>query len=156
MPKFSGNDTVLRAAYPHRTRIAARWNDLDVFGHVNNAIYYEYFDSVINGYLIEAGGNNPSTDGTMQFCVENRCQYYRELGFPQTIEAGLRVAKLGTSSVCYDLALFAENTPEPVALGYFVHVFVARTDRQPVPIPTPLRDALRHLLVEPTTANRLD
>lgn len=148
MSEFPDHLNEARGSYPYLVSLSSRWNDLDVFGHVNNAIYYEYFDSVINMYLVEEGGNDPKADGTMQFCVENRCRYYREMGFPERIDVGLRVAKLGKTSVCYDLALFIAGVPEPTALGYFVHVFVDRTHRRPVPIPAPLRDALARLLVD--------
>ncbi|MBN79151.1 MAG: thioesterase [Planctomycetaceae bacterium] len=146
MSEFPDHLNETRGRYPYLTSLASRWNDLDLFGHVNNAIYYEYFDSAINRYLMEVGGNDPLTDGTMQFCVENRCRYYREMGFPERITVGLRVAKLGKTSVGYDLALFAEGRNEPSALGHFVHVFVDRANRRPVAIPAALRDALARLL----------
>ncbi|MBB77109.1 MAG: thioesterase [Planctomycetaceae bacterium] len=152
MSEFPDHLNETRESYPYLVSIASRWNDIDVFGHVNNALYYEYFDSVINRYLVEVGGNDPKSDATMQFCVENRCRYYREMGFPEMIEAGLRVAKLGNSSVCYNLALFTAGTNDPSALGYFVHVFVDRGHRRPVPIPAPLRDALGRLLVDPRSS----
>ena len=148
MSEFPDHLNETRGSYPYLSPLASRWNDIDVFGHVNNALYYEYFDSAINRYLMEVGGNDPQADGTMQFCVENRCRYYREMRFPAKFEVGLRVAKLGKTSVCYDLALFTEGINEPSALGYFVHVFVDRANRRPVAIPAPLRDALARLAAD--------
>ena len=147
MPDRPANETDTRDQYPHGIPIATRWNDTDLFGHVNNAVYYEYFDSVIHRYLMEAGGNDPLRGETLQFCVENRCQYHRELSFPETVDARLRVAKLGRSSVCFELGLFTEANVAPAASGYFVHVFVDRSTHKPMPIPDPIRAALQRLLV---------
>lgn len=147
MPDNSGKAET-RDCYPHSLTLATRWRDIDVFGHVNNAVYYEYFDSIINRYLMETGGNDPVQDDCMQFCVENRCQYHRELSFPQQVDARLRVAKLGNSSVRYELALFTEGEDTPAATGYFVHVFVNRASREATPIPPDIRAALSELVVD--------
>ena len=134
-----------RAAYPHLLPIATRWKDNDVYGHVNNVEYYSYFDTVINTYLIKAGVLDIHHGAVIGLCVESQCKFLDSLAFPETIEAGLRVAKLGNSSVRYEIALFKQGVEAPAATGYFVHVFVAREGRRPTPLPAPLRTALEAL-----------
>ena len=134
-----------RAAYPHLLPIATRWKDNDVYGHVNNVEYYSYFDTVINTYLIKAGVLDIHFGAVIGLCVESQCKFLDSLAFPETIEAGLRVAKLGSSSVRYEIALFKQGSEAPAATGYFVHVFVAREGRRPTPLPAPLRAALEAL-----------
>jgi acyl-CoA thioester hydrolase len=127
-----------RADFRHFAPIQTRWDDNDVYGHVNNVLYYAYFDTVINRYLIEHGLDIQGA--VIGVCVESGCRYLREIAFPEAIDAGLRVAKLGNSSVRYEIGIFRGE--ELCALGHFVHVFVDAKTRRPVPIPPPIRTAL--------------
>ena len=133
-----------RADYPHFLIIPARWMDNDVYGHVNNVVYYSYFDTVINEHLIRAVGLD-SHGGVVGYCVESQCRYLAPLAFPETIDAGLRVAHLGTSSVRYEIALFRQGEQAPAAIGHFVHVFVARDEIRPTAIPPGIRACLERL-----------
>jgi acyl-CoA thioester hydrolase len=133
------------ASYPYLHRIATRWQDNDVYGHVNNVEYYSFFDTAINSWLIEQGGLDIHAGSTIGLCAESSCRFLGPLVFPETISVGLRVAKVGNSSVRYELAIFAEDAEEPAAEGWFVHVFVDRDNRRPEPIPEPLAAALRRL-----------
>ncbi len=134
-----------RQDYAHWLEIPTRWMDNDVYGHVNNVVYYSYFDTVINAYLIEAGKLDIEAGPVIGLCVESQCRYFRPLAFPDRIDAGLRVGKLGTSSVRYEVGLFRSGDEAPAAAGYFVHVFVDRAARKPTPIPEPMRSALARL-----------
>ena len=133
--------------YPHRLAIQTRWKDNDVYGHVNNVEYYSFFDTVINAWLINEGGLDIDHDEVIGLCVESHCEFKAPLTFPETIEVGLRVGNLGNSSVRYELAVFRAGQDEVTAEGHFVHVFVDRENRRPVPIPGPLREALERLVV---------
>ena len=135
-----------RADYPHFLAIPTRWMDNDIYGHVNNVIYYSYFDTVINRYLIEAGGLDIHAGTVIGIAVESLCRFHRSLEFPDLVDAGLRVGRLGTSSVRYEIGLFRAGDAEPAATGHFVHVFVERASRRPTPIPTPIRTALEKLV----------
>ena len=130
--------------YPHVLEIPTRWMDNDVYGHVNNVVYYSYFDTVINEYLITQGGLDIHAGPVIGLCVESHCAYTAALAFPETVRAGLRVAKLGSSSVRYEIGLFGAGE-EPAAEGWFVHVFVDRETRRPAPIPDGIRAALERL-----------
>jgi acyl-CoA thioester hydrolase len=132
-------------AYPHALEIQTRWKDNDVYGHVNNVEYYSYFDTVINEYLIRAGGLDIHSGPVIGLCVESHCSFAAALAFPGVVRAGLRVAKLGNSSVRYEIGLFGEGAGEPAAEGWFVHVFVDRDTRRPAPIPESVRAALERL-----------
>jgi len=136
-----------REAYPHQLAIPTRWNDNDVYGHVNNVEYYAYFDTVINDWLIREGGLDIRAGEVIGLCAESHCRYDAALAFPETVHAGLRVSHLGRTSVRYDIGLFGEGSDTPAAEGWFVHVFVERAGRRPVEIPAPLRAALERLLV---------
>lgn len=142
----------MRAQYPHLRDIPTRWMDNDIYGHVNNVVYYSYFDTVINAWLIEHAGLDIHAGQQIGLCVESHCSFQAPLAFPQIVQAGLRVEKLGRSSVRYGIGLFAQGTEAPAATGYFVHVFVDRASRTPTPIAAPMRAALQTLLVqaEPT------
>ncbi|WBQ05551.1 acyl-CoA thioesterase [Kribbella sp. CA-293567] len=131
-----------RSAYPHFLAIGTRWKDNDVYGHVNNVEYYSFFDTVINEFLIRVGELDIHRGDVIGLCVESQCGFRQSLAFPETVDAGLRVAKLGNSSVTYEIGLFREGSAEPAATGRFVHVFVNRSDRRPVPIPAGIRAAL--------------
>ena len=136
-----------RQHYPHLLAIPTRWMDNDIYGHVNNVVYYSYFDTVINQYLITAGGLDIARGPVIGLCVESQCRFRRELAFPETIDAGLRVAHLGNSSVRYEIGLFRQDDEDCAASGHFVHVFVDRNSRRPAPLPEPIRSALTRLRV---------
>ncbi|MEX3785523.1 acyl-CoA thioesterase [Paraburkholderia sp. BR14374] len=136
-----------RAAYPHFLSITTRWMDNDVYGHVNNVVYYSYFDTVVNEYLIRAGVLDFERGATIGLVVETQCNYFAPLVFPDRIDAGLRVARLGTSSVRYEVGLFRDGDAAPAAQGHFVHVYVDRATRRPVNLPAELRAALEPLWV---------
>ena len=135
-----------RSAYRHFSSISTRWMDNDAYGHINNVVYYSYFDSVVNRYLIEAGALDLEHSEVIGLVVETHCNYYASLAFPQRIEAGLAVSRIGTSSVRYDIGLFAEAAPLAAACGHFVHVYVDRATRRPVTaLPAILQRALQVL-----------
>ena len=131
--------------YPHQLAIPTRWNDNDVYGHVNNVEYYSYFDTVINEYLIAEGGLDIVAGETIGLCAESHCAFHGPLAFPGVVEAGLRVGKLGRSSVRYEIALRERGADALAAEGWFVHVFVDRERRRPAEIPPRLRAALEAL-----------
>ncbi len=134
-----------RSAYRHFSSVGTRWMDNDVYGHVNNVVYYSYFDTVVNRYLVEAGALDIERGPVIGLVVETACQYFAPLAFPQTVDAGLRVARLGRSSVRYEVGLFAAGAGETAARGHFVHVYVDRAGRRPVELPAALRAALQPL-----------
>lgn len=134
-----------RADYGYFHTIGTRWKDNDIYGHVNNVEYYSYFDTVINRYLIREGGLDIHNGEVIGLCAESHCQFLDSLGFPDAVDAGLRVAHLGRSSVRYEIGLFREDCEAPAARGWFVHVFVDRAGRKSRPIPDPLRTALARL-----------
>jgi acyl-CoA thioester hydrolase len=134
--------------FPHRLAIPTRWGDNDIYGHVNNVEYYSFFDTVINTWLISEGGLDIHGGEVIGLCAESHCEFRAPLAFPDTVQAGLRVAHLGRSSVRYEIALYGEDAAAPAATGWFVHVFVDRARRRPVDIPAPLREALERLSVD--------
>ena len=121
--------------------------DNDIYGHVNNVVYYSWFDTVVNRYLIESGALDIDAGAVIGLVVETRCNYFASLAFPQTVAAGLRVGSLGRSSVRYEIGLFAPGADMAAACGHFVHVYVDRATRRPVDLPAALRAALEPLLV---------
>ncbi len=137
-----------RENYRHFLAIPTRWMDNDVYGHVNNVIYYSYFDTVINDYLIAEGGLDFSGGGVVGIAVETMCHFHKSLAFPDVVDAGLRVGKLGNSSVRYEIGLFRAGDAEAAATGHFVHVFVRRPEQAPVPMPGPIRSALERLTIK--------
>ena len=139
--------TPQRADYRHFQPITTRWHDNDIYGHVNNVTYYSFFDSAVNTYLIELGGLDIHDGSVVGFVVSSSCDYFASIAYPDLIEVGLRVAKLGNSSVQYELAVFKAGEGEACAAGRFVHVFVDRASNQPVSIPDELRAALQILVV---------
>ncbi len=145
----SDGDPARRSAFPHRVVVPTRWMDNDVYGHVNNVVYYSYFDTVINRYLIEAGGLDIAHGPVIGVAAESHCRYRRALAFPADVDAGLRVGKLGRSSVRYEIGLFSPGEDEAAAEGWFVHVFVDRGSRRPAALPDALRAALERLVVTP-------
>jgi len=138
----------LRADFGYHLPIATRWSDNDIYGHVNNVVYYSYFDTVINRWLIDEGGLDIHTGAVIGLCVESRCSYLAPVSFPDALEAGLRVVHLGRSSVRYQIAIFVVGQEAAVAQGEFVHVFVGRADRRPLELPARTRAALERLLVK--------
>lgn len=136
-----------RANYRHFLTIPTRWMDNDIYGHVNNVVYYSYIDTVANEYLIHKGGLDIHNDTIIGVAVESQCKYYRPLLFPDKIEAGLRVGHLGNTSVRYEIGLFSDRGDAVCATAYFVHVFVNRSNYKPVPIPDKLRQALAEILI---------
>ena len=134
-----------RDRFPHFLTSPTRWMDNDIYGHVNNVVYYSYFDTVINEYLIDAGGLDIHGGGVVGVCAESACQYKAAFAFPEPVEAGLRVGHLGKRSVRYEIGLFKANREEAAAAGRFVHVFVDRASMKPVPIPGGLHTALAKL-----------
>ena len=137
----------IRANYRHFLVIPTRWIDNDVYGHVNNVRYYEYFDTVVNRYYIDAGGLDIHQGPAIGLVVETLCRYHQPITYPETVEAGLRVARLGNSSVRHEIGLFREGETAVAASGYFIHIFVDRETRRPVPIPPQIRAALERLAV---------
>ena len=135
----------VRAAYPAFLAIATRWMDNDTYGHVNNVVYYAYFDTVVNEHLIRAGGLDVREGPAIGIVAETACRFHKPLAFPETIDAGLRVAHVGRSSVRYEIGLFRHGDDDAAATGRFVHVWVDRANRRPVPIPASIRTALAPL-----------
>jgi acyl-CoA thioester hydrolase len=136
-----------RADYKHFRIIPTRWMDNDVYGHVNNVVYYSYFDTLLNRYLIDHGGLDFRNGPVIGIAVETLCRFHKSFEYPENIDAGLRIGKLGTSSVRYEIGLFGEGEDSARAEGHFVHVFVDRTTQRPVPLPAGIRAALERILV---------
>jgi acyl-CoA thioester hydrolase len=137
-----------RVRYRHFLAIPTRWIDNDNYTHVNNAVYYTFFDTVVNEYLIREGGLDPARGEIIGLAVETFCRFFKPLSFPEVVDAGMRVGKLGNSSVRYEFGLFRQGEDDPAAVGYFVHVFVNRETRRPAPLPDRIRVALLRLVVE--------
>ncbi|MBK8294785.1 MAG: acyl-CoA thioesterase [Solirubrobacterales bacterium] len=135
-----------RDQFPHLRTIPTRWKDNDIYGHVNNVEYYSFFDTVINAWLIEEGGLDIHSGDSIGVCAESGCRFLASVAFPERVEAGLRVGRLGNSSVKYEIGLF-DAEGEALAEGHFVHVFVDRESRTPMPIPAGIRSSLERLEV---------
>lgn len=135
-----------RSHFPQWQALTTRWMDNDVYGHINNVVYYSFFDTAVNRYLIEAGALDIHHGGVIGLVVHTQCHYFEALAFPQEVQAGLRVLRLGRSSVRYQLGLFADEAERAAAVGEFVHVYVDRQTRRPVPLPATLRRALEPLV----------
>ena len=144
---MSSSLPINRADYRLFYPITTRWMDNDIYGHVNNVTYYSYFDSAVNRYLIEAGGLDIHNAPVVGFVVNSSCQYRKPIAYPDKIEAGLRVNKLGNSSVTYGVGIFREGEDDACAFGDFVHVFVNRAENKSVAMPAPIRTALEKLFV---------
>ncbi|MCS7267676.1 MAG: acyl-CoA thioesterase [Geminicoccaceae bacterium] len=136
-----------RADYRFWVPLETRWLDMDIYGHVNNVVYYSYFDTAIAHYLMREGGLDPWKSPVVGFAVDSGCRFHAPLVFPDRIEAGIRVARLGNSSCRYEIGIFKRGEETASADGHFVHVFVDRASQRPVPIPQPIRAALSRLLV---------
>jgi acyl-CoA thioester hydrolase len=137
-----------RSGYKRFLAIPTRWMDNDVYGHVNNVTYYSYFDTVVNEHLVQAAGLDIEAAPAIGIVVETSCRFHKSLSFPEVVDAGLRVVKLGNSSVAYEIGLFRHGDEEPAATGRFVHVWVDRSSRRPTPVPPAIRSALSALLAE--------
>lgn len=131
-----------RSEFPHFLAIPSRWMDNDVYGHVNNVVYYSYFDTAVNQFLIAHGVLDIHKGEVVGFVVDSGCAYFSSISFPDTIHAGIRVAKLGNSSVRYEIALYRNGDALPCAAGHFVHVYVERSSNRSAPIPAPVRNVL--------------
>lgn len=136
-----------RDRYRHFTPLQTRWADNDIYGHVNNVTYYAYFDTVINCYLIEKGGLDINAGNIVGFAVETMCRFFKPVAYPDRLEAGLRVSRLGNSSVRYEVGIFRLGDKDAVAAGHFIHVFVNRRDNRPTPLPARIRKALAKIQV---------
>lgn len=135
-----------RDSYRHFTTITTRWADNDAYGHVNNTVYYQWFDSAVNALLVGAGLLDIDHGDPIGLVVETGCSYFIPLSFPGDVEVGIRIDHLGNSSVTYRIGVFASGASEPAAQGHFTHVYVSRQSRRPVPVPDPWRDALAKLV----------
>lgn len=134
-----------RGAYQAFKTITTRWSDNDVYGHVNNVVYYSWFDTAVNSHLIEQGALDIEHGETIGLVIETQCNYFAPLAFPQTVEAGIRVARIGSSSVRYEVGLFAQGEALTAAAGRFIHVYVDRQTRRPCALPARLREVLQAL-----------
>jgi acyl-CoA thioester hydrolase len=128
--------------------ITTRWMDNDQYGHLNNVVYYSLFDTVVNRFLIENGLVDPMNGDIIGLVVNSSCHYFAPLAFPDRIEGGLRIDRLGSSSVAYGVGIFAEGSQTAAAQGSFVHVYVDSTHRRPCPLPEPMRDALQSITID--------
>lgn len=143
---MSKAEAVRRGAYAWLTPITTRWADNDIYGHVNNVVYYSYFDSIANRYLIEVGGLDIHDGDVVGLVVNSSCDYHAPVAYPQSLEGGLRVDRLGNSSVTYGIGVFADGVEGACANGTFTHVFVDRETQRPVPMPPTMREALTAIL----------
>ena len=139
-------DPESRDRYRHFLAIPTRWMDNDVYRHVNNVVYYSWFDTVVNRYLVGSGALDIETSAVIGLVVETQCRYFSPIAFPDVAHAGLRVADLGTSSVRYEVGIFRNDEQRAAAQGHFVHVYVDRATSRPVPLPARLRSVLEPLL----------
>lgn len=140
-PTPSGRD-----AYCHFTTITTRWSDNDAYGHVNNTIHYQWFDSAVNALLVAAGLLDIVNGDPIGLVVETGCSYFAPLSFPGDVEVGVAIDRLGGSSVTYRIGVFAAGAAEPAAQGHFIHVYVGRDSRRPVPLPEEWRARLKALV----------
>jgi acyl-CoA thioester hydrolase len=134
-----------REQFPHFLAIPTRWMDNDQYGHVNNVVYYSYFDTAVNQFLIERGVLDTASSEVVGFVVDSGCSYFSPVSFPDLVHAGIRVSKLGNSSVRYEIALYRNDDPLPCAAGHFVHVYVERISNRAVPVPAAVRAVLASL-----------
>lgn len=131
-----------RSAWPQFIGISTRWMDNDIYGHVNNVQYYSYFDTAVNQFLIERGVLDIHQGEVVGFVVDSGCSYFSPIAFPDAVHVGIRVAKLGNSSVRYEIGIYRNDEQAPAAVGHFVHVYVERSSNRPVPIPANVRGVL--------------
>ena len=136
-----------RAEFKVFREISTRWMDMDVYGHVNNATYYSFFDTAVSGYLFETGAVDPHDGAVIGLAVESKCSYFAPVAFPDRVTGGVRVERLGTSSVTYGVGIFSNDNDQAVAAGYFIHVYVDAETRRPVPLPDNLRRVVEGLVI---------
>lgn len=144
-PKAERNER--RANYPHFLMVPTRWMDNDVYGHVNNVTYYSYFDTAVNEFLMRFTGLDYRGDAPVGMVVETGCRFHAEIAFPDVLDVGVRVRRLGTSSVTYEIGIFKQGSEAPSATGHFVHVYVKPGEMKPVPVPENVREGLQRLVV---------
>lgn len=137
-----------REMFHHFSPIQTRWSDNDSYGHVNNVVYYAYFDTAVNNYLIARGALDIDSGAVIGLVVETGCHYFAAAAFPDVLQAGMRVVHLGNSSVRYEIAIFREGADLALAQGHFVHVYVDRVTRRPTALPATLRAAVMALSCE--------
>ncbi|MDV7341232.1 thioesterase family protein [Terasakiella sp. A23] len=137
-----------RVDYAHFSTVPTRWMDNDVYGHVNNVNYYSYFDTAVNKHLIDEGALDIHNSEVIGLVVETRCNYFASITFPQNVEAGIRVTKIGKSSVRYEIGLFIEGSEQAAAQGHFIHVYVERATQKPTPLPEKLQSVVTALFKE--------
>lgn len=137
-----------RSDYSYFKNITTRWADNDIYGHINNVVYYSYFDTVANQYLIEFADFNPVSAPVIGVIVHSNCNYIKAIAYPDKIEAGLTVKKLGRSSVTYGIGVFRQGESAACAYGEFVHVFINRKDSLPISIPTKIRESLQKIRIK--------
>lgn len=135
----------MRSHYRHIAPIQTRWMDNDVYGHINNVVYYSYFDTIVNTYLVAEAALDIHAGDVIGLVVETQCHYFAPAAFPDTLEGGLRVARIGNSSVQYEVGIFKQGEAAPVAEGRFIHVYVNRETRRPAPLPDALKTALEKI-----------
>ena len=131
--------------YRHFLTIPTRWMDNDVYGHVNNVVYYSFFDTVVNKFLMEERQLDYSKGEVVGLVVETKCQYFAPIAFPDVVVAGIKVAHIGTSSVRYEIGLFKNDEEKPAAEGHFVHVYVTRSTNKPTPLSSEMRSILEKI-----------
>ncbi len=141
-----------RDRYRRFVAITTRWSDNDAYAHVNNVAYYAYFDTAVNQVLVREGALDIARSAEIGVVVETMCRFFKPVAFPDALEAGLRVARLGRSSIRYEIAIFRQGEDEAAAAGHFVHVYVRRSDFQVVPVPAAVRRAVTPLLVNAAPA----
>lgn len=138
-----------RSAFVRFVSVGTRWADNDTYGHVNNVVYYAWFDTAVNKLLLAEGGLDPERGDRIGLCVESGCSYFAPVSYPEDVEIGVRVAKIGSSSVRYELGVFVARAETSVAEGHFVHVFVDREARRPAPIPASMATLFASLVPAP-------
>ncbi len=136
-----------RAHYPYWRRLQTRWGDNDIYGHMNNVVHYQLFDTVINRLYWEDAGWDPATSPVIGITPETRCRYFKQLRYPEHVEAGVRAAHIGRTSLQFDIGLFRPEDPEPAAIGHFVHVFVHRVHQdRTVPVPAAILAVIQRIM----------
>lgn len=138
----------VRANYPHFLQVPTRWMDNDVYGHVNNVTYYSYFDTAVNEFLMRFTGLDYRSTDPVGMVVETGCRFHSEIAFPDVLDVGVRVRRLGNSSVTYEIGIFKQGADSPSATGHFVHVYVRPGEMKPVSVPDRVREGLARLVVE--------
>lgn len=142
---MSGHGRRGRDQYRWFTKVTTRWSDNDAYGHVNNTVYYQWFDTAVNSWLIEAGLLDIAKGDPIGLVVETGCTYFSPLSFPGDVDIGIALERLGRSSVTYRIGVFSAGSSEPNAEGHFTHVHVGRSDRRPVPVPDGWRSKMEEL-----------